>query len=175
MCFPFSLGKRETHKQFDPHPFPGQSREVVYVYWFFSPPIWGGGLPRKQGWEGQEITVSSGRTLQAPSHRAPGGHGISINIRENSSEFQVLVSDILFPLQTPTPPHPDKPPRPSHPRGLDFGPFRLRLAPFGSVWLRLAPFRVCSGSVSVGSVRGASVREKNITSLGGNFGRKRNI
>ena len=38
MCFPFSPGKRETHKQFDPHPFPGQSREVVYVYWFFCPP-----------------------------------------------------------------------------------------------------------------------------------------
>ena len=37
MCFPFSWGKRETHKQFDPHPFPGQSREVVYVYWFFLP------------------------------------------------------------------------------------------------------------------------------------------
>ena len=38
MCFPFSPWKRETHKQFDPHPFPGQSREVVYVYWFLSPP-----------------------------------------------------------------------------------------------------------------------------------------
>ena len=38
MCFPFSSGKGETHKQFDPHPFPGQSREVVHVYWFFSPP-----------------------------------------------------------------------------------------------------------------------------------------
>ena len=38
MCFPFSPGKRETHKQFDPHPFPGQSREIVYVYWFFCPP-----------------------------------------------------------------------------------------------------------------------------------------
>ena len=83
-------------------------------------------------------------------------------------------SDILFPLQPPPPPHPDKPPRPSHPRGLDFGPFRLRLAPFGSVRLRLAPFRVLFwvrfgsfsgvlGGVGVGSVRGASVREKNIT------------
>ena len=38
MCFPFSPGKRETHKQFDPYPFPGQSREFVYVYWFFLPP-----------------------------------------------------------------------------------------------------------------------------------------
>ena len=39
MCFPLCFpGKRETHKQFDPHPFPGQSRGVVYVYWFlFSP------------------------------------------------------------------------------------------------------------------------------------------
>ena len=36
--FKFSPGKRETHKQFDPHPFPGQSREVVYVYWFLLPP-----------------------------------------------------------------------------------------------------------------------------------------
>ena len=38
MCFHFSPGKRETHKQFDPHPFPGQSREFVYVYCFFCPP-----------------------------------------------------------------------------------------------------------------------------------------
>ena len=63
---------------------------------------------------------------------------------------------IFFSLTTPTPPHPDKPLRPSHPRGLDFGPFRLRLAPFGSVRLRLAPFRVCSGSVS-GPFRGCWV------------------
>ena len=36
-------------------------------------------------------------------------------------------------------PHPSpsrQPPRPSHPRGLGFGPFRLRLAPFGSVWAK---------------------------------------
>ena len=37
MCFHFSPGKRETHKQFDPHPFPGQSREIVYVYWLLRP------------------------------------------------------------------------------------------------------------------------------------------
>ena len=36
--FPFIPRKRETHKQFDPHPFPGQSREVVHVYWFLSSP-----------------------------------------------------------------------------------------------------------------------------------------
>ena len=33
----------------------------------------------------------------------------------------------------------------SHPRGLNFGPFPLRVAPFGSVWLRFGsvsgPFR----------------------------------
>ena len=34
----FPLGKKGTHKQFDPHPFPGQSREVVYLYWFLSSP-----------------------------------------------------------------------------------------------------------------------------------------
>ena len=34
----FPHEKRETHEQFDPHPFPGQSREVVYVFTgFFSP------------------------------------------------------------------------------------------------------------------------------------------
>ena len=33
--FPHEKGK--THKQFDPHPFPGQSREVAYVYCFFLP------------------------------------------------------------------------------------------------------------------------------------------
>ena len=88
-----------------------------------------------------------------------------------------LPSDILFPLQPPPPPPtPDKPPRLSHPKGLDFGPFRLRLARFGSVWLRFGsvpgPFRVRFGSVSgvlggvgVGPVRGASVREKSITTF----------
>ena len=46
MCFPFSPGKRETHKQIDPRPFPGRSREFVDVYWFFSPPIFFGKSPR---------------------------------------------------------------------------------------------------------------------------------
>ena len=84
-----------------------------------------------------------------------------------------LGSDILFPLQPPTPPHPDTPPgRPTR-EGLisvHFGSVWLRSAPFGSVW---GLFRVRFGSVSgvlgvvvVGSVRGASVREKNITTLG---------
>ena len=36
MCFPFCPGKRQHINKFDPHPFPGQSREVVCVYWFFS-------------------------------------------------------------------------------------------------------------------------------------------
>ena len=74
-------------------------------------------------------------------------------------------SDFLFPYNPhPPPPHPDNPPLPSHPRGLDFGPFRLCLAPFGSVWRGSVsgPFWGCW----VGLVRGASVREKNITKLG---------
>ena len=33
----FPQEESETHKQFDPHPFPGQSRETVYVYCFFCP------------------------------------------------------------------------------------------------------------------------------------------
>ena len=86
---------------------------------------------------------------------------------------------IFFFPYNPPPPLPRQTPRPSHPEKLDFGPFRLRLAlfgsvsaPFGSVWLRfgsvLAPFRVrfgVLGGVGVGSGRGASVREKNITNL----------
>ena len=85
-------------------------------------------------------------------------------------------SDFLFPFKPPPPLHPDKP-RPSHPRELDFGPFRVR---FGSVWVHLGPFRLRFGSVSglfrvrfgvldgvgAGSGRGASVREKNITNFG---------
>ena len=67
-------------------------------------------------------------------------------------------SDFLFPLQTPPPPI-RQTPRPSHPRGLDFSPFQIRLAPFR------VRFGVLGG-VAVGSGRGASVREKNITSLG---------
>ena len=56
MCFPFSPEKWETHKQFDPHPFPGQSREVVYVYWFFSPPK----LKRFLGWAAANGGVTNG-------------------------------------------------------------------------------------------------------------------
>ena len=77
---------------------------------------------------------------------------------------------IFFFPYNPPPPLPRQTPRPSHPEKLDFGPFRLRLAPFG---LRLAPFGSVSGlfrvrfgvlgGVGVGSGRGASVREKNIT------------
>ena len=78
-----------------------------------------------------------------------------------------LCSDFIFPLQPP-PPTGRQTPRRSHPRALDFGPFRLR---FGSVWLRFGSvsgsFRVrfgVLGGVGVGSGRGAFVREKNITS-----------
>ena len=37
MCFPFPPGKGETHKQLEPHPFPGQSHKGVYVHWLLSP------------------------------------------------------------------------------------------------------------------------------------------
>ena len=89
----------------------------------------------------------------------------------------LLISD-FFSLTTPSPRPPPRqtPPRPSHPRGLDFGPFQLRLAPFrlrfSSVWLRFGSvsglFRVhfgVLGGVGAGSGRGASVREKNITTF----------
>ena len=38
MCFPFSPRKTQHINKFDPHLFPGQSREVVYVYCFPPPP-----------------------------------------------------------------------------------------------------------------------------------------
>ena len=53
----------------------------------------------------------------------------------------------------------------SHPRELDFGAFRAVSVHFGSV---SGPFRVrlgVLGRVGVGSFRGGSVREKNITSI----------
>ena len=81
-------------------------------------------------------------------------------LRHNFASLLSMEVIFFFPYNPQPPPygmgHPDKPLRPSHPRGLDFGPFRLRLAPFGSVWLRLAPFRVCFGSVS-GLFRGCWV------------------
>ena len=72
--------------------------------------------------------------------------------------------DFLF-QPTDPPPIPTDPPRPSHPRELDVGPFRLRFGsvsgPFGSVWLRSGSvsglFRVrfrALGGVGVGSGRG---------------------
>ena len=83
---------------------------------------------------------------------------------------------IFFFPYNPHPLPPRQTPRPSHPRGLDFGPFllrlapfRLSLAPFGSV---SAPFRVrfgVLGGVGAGSGRGASVREKNITQGSGQY------
>ena len=76
-----------------------------------------------------------------------------LNARLVSEQEGKAILVIFFFPYNPTPPHSDKPPRLSHLRGLDFGPFRLRLAPFGSVWLRLAPARVCFGSVS-GPFRG---------------------
>ena len=84
-------------------------------------------------------------------------------------------SDILFPLQPPPLPIPTNPP--GHPTregliSVHFGSVWLRSAPFGSVWLRFGsvpgPFRVrfgVLGGVVVGSVRGASVREENITTM----------
>ena len=38
---PFPWEKTQHINKFDPHPFPGQSRKVAYVYWFFSPDQWG--------------------------------------------------------------------------------------------------------------------------------------
>ena len=88
---------------------------------------------------------------------------------ENAQSASVS-SDILFPLQPPPLPIPTNPPgRPTR-EGLisvHFGSVWLRSAPFGSV---SGLFRIRFGSVSgvlggvvVGSVKGASVREKNIT------------
>ena len=62
--------------------------------------------------------------------------------------FWASVVIFFFPYN-PTPPIPTNP-TPGRPtrEGLIFGPFRLRLALFGSVGLRLAPFRAHFGPVS---------------------------
>ena len=80
---------------------------------------------------------------------------------------------IFFFPYNPPPPYPDKPPaRPTRKSliSVHFGSVWLRFSSVGSVWLHfgsvLGPFRVrfgVLGGVGVGSGRGASVREKNIT------------
>ena len=80
---------------------------------------------------------------------------------------------IFFFPYNPPPPYPGKPPARPTPKSLisvDFGSVWLR---FGSGWLRFGSvsglFRVrfgVLGGVGVGSGRGASVREKNITTFG---------
>ena len=89
---------------------------------------------------------------------------------------QLYPSDFLFPLQPPPPPsHKKKTGRPT-PESLFSVHFGSVLVCFGSVWVRLG---LCFGSVSglfrvrfgvlggvrVGSGRGTSAREKNITTL----------
>ena len=82
-------------------------------------------------------------------------------------------SDFLFALQPPPPsPIPTNPPGRPTPESLISVHFGSVSALFGSVWLRFgsvsAPFRLrfgVLGGVGVGLGRGASVREKNITSL----------
>ena len=89
-----------------------------------------------------------------------GGHNI---LEIFLACFGGLFSDFPFPLQPPTPHHPDKPPgRPT--------PESLISVHFGSVWVLFGcvsgPFWVhfgVLGGVGVRSGRGASVREKNIT------------
>ena len=54
MCFPFSPGKGETHKQFDPHPISGTiPRSCLCLLVFFSPecyPCQGLGIFRQGKW-----------------------------------------------------------------------------------------------------------------------------
>ena len=85
-------------------------------------------------------------------------HGTEVGVSRRSSLcLLVRLSDFFFPYTPPPPgpPYPDTPP-PSHPRehhvGPFWGPFRVRLGVLG--W------------VGVGSLRGGSVREKNIAIIG---------
>ena len=64
---------------------------------------------------------------------------------------------IFFCPYNPHPPHPDKP-EAVPPQRTDFGPFESVSGPFGSISGPL-------GGVGVGSGRGASVREKNVSRL----------
>ena len=79
---------------------------------------------------------------------------------------------IFFSPYNPPPPSRQTPPSCPTREGLISVHFGSVWLHFGSVWLRSGPFRLRFGSVSgplsgvgVGSGRGASVREKNITSL----------
>ena len=66
-------------------------------------------------------------------------------------DYPIDLMILFFPYKNPTPTRADKPPWPSHPRELDFGPFRLRFGPFR---VRLALFGSISGlfRVRFGSV-----------------------
>ena len=120
--------------------------------------------------EPDEVWMKSGKARSLSLSLSPASGFVRcqvLTLQHRSFEATRVV--IFFFPYNPHLPIPTNPPQPSHPRGLDFGPFRLRLAPFGSV---LGRFWVCFGSVSgvlggvgVGSVRGTSVREKNITTL----------
>ena len=50
----------------DPHSFPGQSPEVVHVYWFFRPPILISPLEESSV---PEVTIRVGTTLRGASQR----------------------------------------------------------------------------------------------------------
>ena len=137
---------------------------------------------KKQGKEDQGRDAKPNLFCQAPCpfvpealHQAPLGRWWDLPSRpawrhRPGNPLSDQPTDVLFPLQPPPPPIPTNPP--GHPTregltSVHFGSNWLRSGPFGSV---LAPFRVRFGSVSgpldgvgVGSVRGASVREKNIT------------
>ena len=82
-------------------------------------------------------------------------------------------SDFLSPLQPPPAPTPTNPPSRPTLESLISVRFGSVSAPFGSVWLRFGsvsgPFEIrvrfgVLGGVGVGSRRGASLREKNVTS-----------
>ena len=93
-------------------------------------------------------------------------HGWALDPHSDPGRWASIVI-FFYPYKPP--PHPDKPPARPTPKSLisvHFGSVWLR---FGSFWLCLAvsgPFRVLFrvlGGVGLGSGRGASVREKNIT------------
>ena len=130
MCFPGSPRKRQHINKFDPHPFPGQSRKVVYFQWLFSPPqFWS--LRNDTKTPDNKIASCPGLYRHAPFQEKPCFRTtallfphISATLPKRKSVFYCLaVSDrcrILVGISTPEeifglPPSPQTTSRPSLP------------------------------------------------------------
>ena len=101
MCFPFSPRKRETHKQFDPHPFPGQSREFVLCLLVFFSRI--RRFPKEPFLEATQGLFAVGALLEslvfAIYRRRTNVQQLTCNIDLSSSFYYLFFSFVLLELK----------------------------------------------------------------------------